>query len=309
MPPAGCPGSADAPGGNGRIRQQFIDKPRVLVSILSLMNKNIRIEIRMKYALPALPALSSLSAGAAEIPQVIQSCMQRNLPETTSAQSIELRARDRSGYEQVLEADVYWKRYAEDQARVLMYFREPVDIRGARFLVVEKQPQNDMYIYMPSLFKVRKVTSRNLSNSIMGTDFSYEDFERIQGMLSDLRAEQFPDDTLAGRAVYVLMSYPPETSGYVKVATYIDKESCIPLKTELYESGHELRKQLTVDPSAIQHEAGIYYPRELVVKDLKQKTETRLIVHDVTLGAQLGDDLFDAGKMQQAEIPAITSKP
>ena len=263
----------------------------------------------MKILLAALLTLCSLSASAAEIPQVIKSCIQRNLPETTSAQSIELRARDRSGYEQVLEADVYYKRYAEDQARVMMYFREPVDIRGARFLVVEKQPQNDMYIYMPSLFKVRRVTSRNISNSIMGTDFSYEDFARIQGMLSDIHADQFPDDTLAGRAVYVLMSYPDESSGYVKVATYIDKESCIPLKTDLYESGHELRKQLSVDPATIRQQAGIYYPGELVVKDLKQKTETRLIVRNVSIGAALGDDLFDAEKMKQAEIPAITAQP
>jgi hypothetical protein len=263
----------------------------------------------MKILLLALLTFCSLSTSAAEIPQVIKSCLQRNLPQTTSAQSIELRARDRSGYEQVLEADVYWKRYAEDQARVMMYFREPVDIRGARFLVIEKQPQNDMYIYMPSLFKVRRVTSRNLSNSIMGTDFSYEDFERIQGILSDVQAEQFPDDTLAGRPVYVLMSYPPESSGYVKVATYIDKETCVPLKTELYESGHELRKQLTVDPAAIQHQAGIYYPSELVVKDLKQKTETRLIVQNVSIGTELGNDLFDPDKLKQAEIPAITAQP
>jgi hypothetical protein len=265
--------------------------------------------MRMKIIMAALLTICSLSSSAAEIPQVIKSCMERNLPETTSAQSIELRARDRSGYEQVLEADVYWKRYAEDLARVMMYFREPVDIRGARFLVVEKQPQNDMYIYMPSLFKVRRVTSRNISNSIMGTDFSYEDFERIQGVLSDSHAERFPDDTLAGRAVYVLMSYPDESSGYVKVATYIDKESCVPLKTEFYESGHELRKQLTVDPADIRHQGGIYYPSELVVKDLKQKTETRLIVHNVNIGADLGNDLFDADKLKQAEIPAITAQP
>jgi Outer membrane lipoprotein-sorting protein len=263
----------------------------------------------MKILVAALLTIYSLSGSAVEIPQAIKSCMQRNLPETTSAQSIELRARDRSGYEQVLEADVYWKRYAEDQARVMMYFREPVDIRGARFLVVEKQPQNDMYIYMPSLFKVRRVTSRNISNSIMGTDFSYEDFERIQGVLSDLHAEQFPDDTLAGRAVYVLMSYPDESSGYVKVATYIDKESCVPLRTEFYERGHELRKQLTVDPADIRHQAGISYPGELVVKDLKQKTETRLIVRNVHIGIELGDDLFDADKLKQAEIPAITTQP
>jgi len=263
----------------------------------------------MKILLLTLLTLCSLSISAAEIPQVIKSCLQRNLPQTTSAQSIELHARDRSGYEQVLEADVYWKRFAEDQARVMMYFREPVDIRGARFLVIEKQPQNDMYIYMPSLFKVRHVTSRNISNSIMGTDFSYEDFERIQGILSDVKAEQFPDDTLAGRPVYVLMSYPDESSGYVKVATYIDKETCVPLKTELYESGYELRKQLTVDPADIRHQGGIYYPSKLVVKDLKQKTETRLIVRNVSIGTELGNDLFDADKLKQAEIPTITAQP
>jgi outer membrane lipoprotein-sorting protein len=263
----------------------------------------------MKIIAAALLTICSLSSSAAEIPQEIKACLQQNLPETTSMQSIELRARDRSGYEQVLEADVYWKRYAEDQARVMMYFREPVDIRGARFLVVEKQPQNDMYIYMPSLFKVRRVTSRNISNSIMGTDFSYEDFERIQGVLSDLHAERFPDDTLAGRPVYVLMSYPDESSGYVKVATYIDKENCIPLKTEFYESGHELRKLLTVDPADILHQAGISYPGELVVKDLKQKTETRLIVRNVHIGAELNDDLFDADRLKQAEIPPVTARP
>ena len=263
----------------------------------------------MKILVTAILTVCSLSSSAAGIPKAIESCLQQNLPKTTSMQSIELRARDRSGYEQVLEADVYWKRYGEDQARVMMYFREPVDIRGARFLVVEKQPQNDMYIYMPSLFKVRRVTSRNISNSIMGTDFSYEDFERLQGVLSDLHAERFPDDTLAGRPVYVLMSYPDESSGYVKIATYIDKESCVPLKTEFYESGHELRKQLTVDPADIRHQGGISYPGELVVKDLKQKTETRLIAHNVSIGAELGNDLFDADKLKQAEIPPITTQP
>ena len=279
--------------------------PPVLVNILSSLDKITRIETRMKILLPLLLTVCSLSTSAAEIPQAIESCIQRNLPETTSSQSIELHARDRSGYEQTLEADVYWKRYAADQASVMMYFREPADIRGARFLIVGKQPQNDMYIYMPSLIKVRRVTSRNISNSIMGTDFSYEDFERIQGILSDIHAEQFPDDTLAGRAVYVLMSYPDESSGYVKVATYIDKETCIPLMTELYERGHVLRKQLTVDPAAIQHQAGIFYPSELVIKDRKDKTETRLIVRNVSIGTQLSDDLFDAEKLKQAEIPAI----
>jgi hypothetical protein len=260
----------------------------------------------MRFSLFALLLVTSQLSVAGKIPAAIESCMKQNLPESTSAQSIELRARDRSNFEQVLQADVFWKRFEDDRSRVLMYFHEPADIRGARFLIIEKQPLNDMYIYMPGLFKVRKITSRKISSSIMGTDFSYEDFERLQGILSDTHAEQFPDDVISGNPAYVMMSYPDETSGYVKVATYIDKKSCVPLKTELYERGHRLRKEMSVDPAAIQSKGGIWFPAELVMKDLRDKTETRLLVQNIDVGITLDDELFDPENLKQVDIPAIT---
>lgn len=247
----------------------------------------------------------SIHAIAAEIPEAIESCMQQNLPKSTSIQSIELRVVDRSRYEQVLEADIFLKRSTDKLSRVMMYFKEPVDIRGARFLIIEKQPQNDMYIYMPGLFKVRRITSKKISSSIMGTDFSYEDFERIQGMLSDISAEQQPDEELSGRSVYVLMSYPDETSGYTKVATYIDKATCIPLKTELYEHGDHLRKLMTIDPVNIKKAQAIWYPAELLMKDLRDKTETRLVVRNIHVGREIDDELFEPEKLKQVEIPPI----
>ena len=76
------------------------------------------------------------------------------------------------------------------------------------FLIIENEPQNDMYIYMPGLVMVRKITSKRISSSILGTDFSYEDYERLHGILTDLKAEQYPDEVLAGRPVYVVNSYP-----------------------------------------------------------------------------------------------------
>jgi outer membrane lipoprotein-sorting protein len=252
--------------------------------------------------LPLLLAPSLVSL-AAEIPPAIEACIKQNLPKTTSVQSIELRARDRSHYESVLQADVYLKRSDEENARLLMHFREPVDIRSARFLIVQKQPQNDMYIYMPGLFKVRRITSKNVSSSVMGTDFSYEDFERLHGVLADLRASQLPDEILDGRPVYVLESVPDKNSGYTRVAIYIDKESCIALKIDFYEGNQSLRKQMTVDPENLQKREGIWYPAELLMKDFRDKTETRLKVTNLDLGVELPDDLFDETLLKQADIP------
>lgn len=257
--------------------------------------------------LALLLPLLSCTANAAEIPQVIRECLESNLPKTTAMQSIELRARDRSGYEQVLEADVYWKRFENDRARVLMYFSEPVDIRGARFLVIQNEPQNDMYIYMPGLFKVRKITSRKISNSIMGTDFSYEDFERLQGIVSDLKAEQFPDSTLSGRDVYVFNSYPSGESGYEKIGTSIDKQSCIALKMELFEKGHKLRKELTIDPASISKEGNIHVPTDILMRDLRDKTETRLLVKNVSTGVELEDSLFDPEQLKKKDAPPVSA--
>jgi hypothetical protein len=258
-----------------------------------------------KGALLALLLLLSTHTMAVEIPAEIEACMKRNLPASTSMQSIELRARDRGNYEQVMHADVFWKRRGEETSSVMMHFSEPVDIRGARFLIKQQEPQNEMYIYMPGLFKVRRVTSRKISSSVMGTDFSYEDFERLHGVLTDLRLEQFPDDVVSGRPVYVLNSYPDETSGYVKIASYIDKQTCVVLKTELYESGHQLRKLMTIDPAALKKTGDIWYPAELLMKDLREKTETRLLVRNIKTDAILDDSLFDEDKLKQVEIPSL----
>ena len=257
----------------------------------------------MRLLLLPLLLAHALVSGAAEIPAAIEACMKGNLPETTAVQSIELRARDRSHYESVLQADVYLKRTDEDNSRVMMYFREPVDIRSARFLIVQQQPQNDMYIYMPGLFKVRRITSKKISSSIMGTDFSYEDFERLHGVLTDIRAAQLPDSTLDGRPVHVLESYPDTDSGYTRITSYIDTESCIALRTDLFEGKDVLRKQMTVAADRLQQQDGIWYPSELLMKDFRDKTETRLTVTGLKLGVDLPDDLFDETKLKQAEIP------
>jgi hypothetical protein len=245
---------------------------------------------------------------AAEIPEVVRVCMDKNTPATSSVQSVELRARDRSGYEQILQADAYWKRYPDNRSKILMYFHEPVDIRGARFLIIENTPQNDMYMYIPGLFKVRKITSKRISSSILGTDFSYEDYERLHGIFTDSRAEQSPDEVLDGRPVHVINSYPEGDSGYEKITTYIDIETCVSLKTELFENGHQLRKTLTVDPDDIKKEGNIHVPLVLLMQDLRDKTETRLVVQEIRTDVPLEDDLFDPEQLKQQKAPPIQTE-
>ena len=258
-----------------------------------------------RLSLLLLLLLQTAMTPATEVPEVVKSCLEKNTPKSTSAQAIELRARDRSGYEQVLQANVYWKRFPDNHSRILMHFNEPADVRGARFLIIENEPQNDMYIYMPGLVIVRKITSRRISSSILGTDFSYEDYERLHGILTDLKAEQYPDEVLSGRPVYVINSYPDDTSGYEKISTYIDTETCVALKTDLYERGHQLRKTMNIDPATITKEGDIHVPRELLMRDVRDKTETSLIIQQIKTNIPLDDALFDPEQLKQKDAPPV----
>jgi len=252
-------------------------------------------------------SLQTTQAFATEVPEVVKSCLEKNTPESTSAQTIELRARDRNGYEQVLQSNVYWKRFSDNRSRILMHFDEPADVRGARFLIIENEPENDMYIYMPGLLITRKITSKRISSSILGTDFSYEDYERLHGILTDLKAEQYPDEVLDGRPVYVVNSYPGDNSGYEKITTFIDKETCVALKTDLYERGHQLRKTMRVDPATIKKEGDIHVPHELLMRDVRDNTETQLNIRKISTNLPLDDALFDPEQLKQQEAPPIDS--
>jgi len=272
------------------------------------MNKNTRYRCFLACMLLLVAGQGSTAEVPAGVPAVVRDCLQRNLPKTSAVQAIELRARDRSGYESVMQANVYWKRGADDRSRMVMHFEEPVDVRNARFLVIQNEPQNDMYIYMPGLFKVRKITSKRISGSVLGTDFSYEDYERLYGLMQDLKLEQYPDDVLDGRPVYVVNSYPDESSGYTRISTFIDQQTCVVLKIDMYENGNKIRKSMVIDPANIKPIGGIEVPRELVMRDLRDRTETTLRIQDIRIDVPLDDALFDPQHLKKQKLPPVRAE-
>jgi hypothetical protein len=110
-------------------------------------------------------AASELGAGVEEV----QRCIERNLPERSSRQSVEFVRRDRAGNQRRIEASVWWKRDVEGQSHLLARVEAPPDERGTAFLMVEAAGGREMFSYLPALGRVRRVNSRS-ANSFLGTD-------------------------------------------------------------------------------------------------------------------------------------------
>lgn len=256
--------------------------------------------IRTIGIMSALLCMGLVSTARAIDPQV-ESCIRQNEPKTTAIQKIEMRSIDRAGYDKTLAADIYLKRFPDDTSRLIAFFHEPDDIIGTRLLVIEKPPENEMYVYMPSLFKIRRISSKRISSSMYGSDFSYEDIERFYGMLTAEKPVQLPDSDLDGVPVYVLETRPAEDSGskYEAVVAYFDKQDCVIQRIDFFEPGEKLRKQLIVDSSSIMASGSIKLPRKVTMTDLRNQTETHLSIRQVELDVPLEDATFNQENLKE----------
>lgn len=63
-----------------------------------------------------------------------------------------------------------------DGVKSLIQFRSPRDLKGTALLVYGHKAKNDdQWIYMPSLKRVKKIASTNKAGSFVGSEFSFED--------------------------------------------------------------------------------------------------------------------------------------
>jgi outer membrane lipoprotein-sorting protein len=231
----------------------------------------------------------------------VEACIRKNAPNATTIEHIKLRSEgEMYNEEEFLTARIYWKHYPSGVSNLIATFEEPVDIYGSRVLFLEKKPQNEIYLYMPALSKVRRITSDRISSSMYGMDFSYEDFQWMYNMLSTAISEQRPDVVVNGEAMYVFAIIPREEKGskYEMILSYFDKKSCVMRKVEFYEKVDELHKVLQVEPGAVKNVDGKLIPHKFLMRDVKNYSETELTVLSVKIDPPIPDSFFDPAQLK-----------
>ncbi len=121
-------------------------------------------------------------------------------------------------------------------------FQWPADVKGTRMLTwSHKTGDDDQWLYLPALKRVKRISSRNKSGAFMGSEFSYED-------LGSQEVEEYTHAFLAdaeweGRPCWKQERTPvSKKSGYSKEIVWIDKEYMNPLRIEYYDRKGELLK-------------------------------------------------------------------
>lgn len=243
-----------------------------------------------------LGMLCSAAPAAALDPAVeeVQACVRRNLPETSARQELVLEAIDATGSGQRIEAELLWRRGKEDRSKVLVRVERPIDLRGSAFLLLEREGGYDLFSYLPSLQKVRRLTGSAISGSLFGTDFSYEDFQRLQTAADATGVTRLPDADVAGRPAFVIVATPPADAGsaYRRVVSWIDRETCVLLRADLEADGERVAKQLLADPAQVRVVGTRHVPHQMTLEDREKNTRTTLTIEKIELDVPLSDSLF-----------------
>lgn len=232
----------------------------------------------------------------------IQDCVARNHEHDASVSTIVLRSQDR--FDQVTEsrAKLHRRKFEDGLSKVHLRFSDPLDLRGSALLLIEKEEgANDMFMYLPELGRSRRVTGHMVSGSMFGTDFSYEQFQRLQGMARDASVRRLDDSEWKGRKVHVLEHHPGPESGsaFRKVVSHVDARTCVPVRTEYYEHGEDARKVLHVDVETLEERDGRWIPRRLVMRDLRDESRTVLSLEDVRLDAEIPYRVFSQAFLER----------
>lgn len=133
----------------------------------------------------------------------------------------------------------------------LMFFLTPADIAGTGFLTYdydEADSDDDQWLYLPALKKIKRIATRDRSGSFMGSDFTYADMtrRRLDDYTYTFNKEQ-AETTVYDQKTWVIDSTPRtprviEETGYNRSILFVRQDNFMVVRAiHFVEDGGDLK--------------------------------------------------------------------
>ncbi|UCD32964.1 MAG: outer membrane lipoprotein-sorting protein [Desulfobacterales bacterium] len=154
--------------------------------------------------------------------------------------------KNKHGQESIREIRVRTLEVEGDGDKSLTIFDKPRDVKGTAFLnFTHKQGDDDQWLYLPALKRVKRISSRNKSGSFMGSEFAYEDISSQE--VEKYTYKWIRDEVYDGQQCFVIEFYPVDkkNSGYIRQVTWIDRKEYRKLQVNYFDRKNSHLKTLT----------------------------------------------------------------
>ncbi len=232
---------------------------------------------------------AAASAWAITGREVAENVENRDSGDTTHA-LVQMRLVDADGdaKDRVIEQ---YGREENDLMRNVIIFHRPASVEGTRFLTIEREGRDDdQWIYLPALDRVRRIAGGEGDDAFMGTDFTYNDLEGRD--IEEYNYELLREEQVGDWNTYVVETEPkPETdSQYSKLVQYVDRNSWIPVKIEFYDQDGNLLKVNQVH--RMERVQGYWTIIENSMENVQTEHQTELQVTNFRYNEDLPEGLF-----------------
>lgn len=178
----------------------------------------------------------------------------------------------------------------------LVRFQSPADIKGTAILLLEHaDADDDMWIYLPALRKVRRLSASNKKDSFVGTDFSYGDV--IGYKPEEWTHRLVKEEIIDGAACYVIESIPAndtvrQNSGYSKRLSWISKDNYVAERVEFWDLADQPLKRITASDIHQVGKNGRWQPMLSEAENLQTGHRTTIRLDDFKADQNVAENLF-----------------
>jgi len=253
-------------------------------------------------ALYSSESVHAFDTSGIEDPKV-RACADRSIPQDTMRQTQMVKVVGGNGFVRESIREIFWRRFTQEDSRVLIRVLEPQRDRGLAVLINDHE--NEQFpkysMYSPELKRVRRVTGESFFGSILGTDFTYEDFSYFYRVDEREKVTRIDDDTVDGHDAYVLETVKQVAdSNYLTVRFYIDKHYCLPVRSDFIAVNGDLRKQLLVARDKIAKVDNHWVPFHTTMVDFKHGTRSEFIVEKIIINPELDASMFSNSALSRS---------
>jgi len=202
------------------------------------------------------------------------------------------------GDKRVRELTQFYKDYGETEKKT-MFFVSPADVRNTSFMnwsYDDPSKDDDQWIYLPALRKVKRISSDSKDDYFMGSDFTYDDLGDRHP--SEDQHKLLRTETLKGEECYIVESTPKDPDYmYSKTVTWVIKDKWIGLKKEFYDEDGDFLKKLQVQE--YDNIQGFWTILHSTMKNDQKDHKTIMEYENVKINTGIRDSYFTQRMMER----------
>lgn len=191
-----------------------------------------------------------------------------------------------------------------DTEKRLIRFLAPADVKGTGMLTYDYiDKDDDIWLYLPSLRKTRRIYSSEKAGNFMGSEFTYGDMTIFS--LNEFNFRHQPAEIVNGTECYVIEQTPinsdiEEGYGFAKKIVYIGKDNNVIRKAVYYDLDGDLWKELIAeDIRLVDEEKNKYRIFRMLITNMQNNRKSEMIIDQLQMNSNIKDEYFTSRYLER----------